>query len=151
MLLFLHRKSSTSSTSSISRLSFEELKDFVSQVQNLPCLIKEVNAIDKLMTQVESFRYEAKLLLTAEDYNESRVHELLEHAETLDLDLPEIPELKLVSFLPYFSVFLHKCFLKHLTCFRNGSQGNSYLKFQYNETEKWKYSTLKKDGTIIRT
>lgn len=83
-------------------MSFEELKDFVSQVQNLPCLIKEVNAIDKLMAQVESFRYEAKLVLTSEDYNESRVHELLEHAETLDLDLPEIAELKLVSFVFQF-------------------------------------------------
>ena len=142
VIVFFYRKSSTSSTSSVTRLSFEELKDFVSQVQNLPCLIKEVNAIDKLMAQVESFRYEAKLVLTSEDYNESRVHELLEHAETLDLDLPEIAELKLVSFVLYFSFFLHKCFLKHLTCFGNGSQGNSYLKFQFHERENWKCSTL---------
>lgn len=49
------------------------------------------------MGQVESFRYEAKLLLTSDDYNEEKVRELLAHAETLDLDLPEINELRLVS------------------------------------------------------
>lgn len=81
------------------RLSLNELRDFVNQINNLPCVIKESVSIEKLMAQVESFRYDAKLVLNADDYNEKKVMELLEHAETMDVDLPEVNELRLVSFL----------------------------------------------------
>lgn len=65
-------------------------------MHNLPCVIKEAKAIDKLMGQVESFRYDAKLVLNSEDYNEKKVIELLEHADAMDVDLPEINDLRLV-------------------------------------------------------
>lgn len=91
------RKTTTSSVPSTPRLTLNELKDFVNQVHSLPCLIKEAAAVDKLMAQVESFRYDAKIALSSEDYNEKKVVELLEHADVMDVDLPEIHDLRLVS------------------------------------------------------
>lgn len=96
---FLLRKTTTSTAATLPRLTLNELKDFVTQVHNLPCTIKETNAIDKLMAQVESFRYDARIVLTAEGYNEKKVVELLEHAEAMDVDLPEINDLRLVKVL----------------------------------------------------
>lgn len=89
------RKTSTSATSTAPKLSLDELKEFSSQVQNLPCVIKEARAVDSLMAQVESFRFDAKILLNSNEYNEKKVSELLEHTETMDVDLPEINDLQL--------------------------------------------------------
>ena len=95
-VLYIIRKTSTPATN-MPRLTLNELRDFVNQINNLPCIIKESIAIDKLMAQVESFRYDAKLVLNADDYNDKKVAELLEHSETMDIDLPEVNELRLVS------------------------------------------------------
>ena len=100
------RKTSTAPAPALPKLTLVELREFVNQVNNLPCIIKETNAIDKLMSQVESFRYDAKIVLNSDDYDEKKVLELLEHAETMDIDLPEINELKLVSWLVLRNIFL---------------------------------------------
>ena len=97
VIFIIVRKTSTTTMPSMPRLTLNELREFVNQINNLPCIIKESSAIDKLMAQVESFRYDAKLVLNADDYNEKKVAELLEHAETMDVDLPEVNELRLVS------------------------------------------------------
>jgi len=89
------RKTSTTPTLPPTRLSLQELKDFVQQVQNLPCLIKESRLIDGLMAQVESFRFDAKTCLESDDYNQEKVTELLEHADNMEVELPEISDLKL--------------------------------------------------------
>jgi len=99
LFCFFLRKTSTIPAPASPKLTLIELREFVNQVNNLPCIIKETNAIDKLMSQVESFRYEAKIVLSSDDYDEKKVLELLEHAETMDIDLPEINELKLVCYI----------------------------------------------------
>ena len=91
-----------SGTPSAPRLSLDELKEFVSQVQNLPCVIKESQPIEMLMSQVESFRYEASALLNAGDYDTVKVSELLDHSESMDVELPEVGDLQMVNLSIYF-------------------------------------------------
>ena len=69
----------------------------MNQVHNLPCIIKESRPIEVLMTQVESFRFEANALLNADDYDPAKVSELIEHSETMDVELPEVADLQMVS------------------------------------------------------
>lgn len=91
------RKTTTSAPATpAQRLSLQELKDFVHQVESLPCSIKEMRLINGLLSQVESFRYEAKCLFEAGDYDQGKLVELLEHADNLEVDLPEINDLKMV-------------------------------------------------------
>ncbi|XP_047123479.1 lysine-specific demethylase 5A isoform X1 [Hydra vulgaris] len=89
------RKSSSIASSSQPRLTLEELNDFVLQVKNLPCIIKEAKAIDILMQQIENFQHEAHLVLNSDNYNEPKVLELIEHGNSMDVELPELNELKM--------------------------------------------------------
>ena len=99
--MIFFRKSSSVSSVQLPRLTLEELNDFVLQVKNLPCIIKEAKAIDILMLQIDTFRHEARLVLNSDKYNEQKVSELIEHGNSMDVELPEMHELKMVWYQPF--------------------------------------------------
>ncbi|KAL1435802.1 hypothetical protein MTO96_010583 [Rhipicephalus appendiculatus] len=78
-----------------SRLTLEELQVFYEQLSKLPCVIKESAMIRDLVDRVVDFQSSARDLLTLDEMGESwRLEKLLEAGLNLDMDLPEIPQLK---------------------------------------------------------
>ncbi|XP_071492108.1 lysine-specific demethylase 5A-like [Diadema antillarum] len=92
-----HRTRSKSSTDSkfVTQLNYEELHQFLEQVQNLPCEISEAQLVQKLVDEVERFREDAQDALCDATPNSEKLRKLLEVGATLDVELPEIPKLKL--------------------------------------------------------
>lgn len=76
------------------KLTIEELKDFVQQVNNLPCVIKEASLVAALLTQVENFQYEASCILKEATCDLTKLTDLLEHGMSLDIELPELNDIK---------------------------------------------------------
>eukprot|EP00794_Sanderia_malayensis_P006077 gene6077-6780_t len=87
------RHSNSASTSSV-KLTLQELKDFVEQVNNLPCTIKESRLVSALMGQVENFQYEASCVLKDTSCNIDKLNDLLQHGIALDIELPELNMIK---------------------------------------------------------
>ncbi|XP_049273209.1 lysine-specific demethylase 5A isoform X1 [Rhipicephalus sanguineus] len=78
-----------------SRLTLDELQVFYEQLSKLPCVIKESAMIRDLVDRVVDFQSSARDLLTLDEMGESwRLEKLLEAGLSLDMDLPEIPQLK---------------------------------------------------------
>ncbi|KAL3212777.1 hypothetical protein MRX96_007829 [Rhipicephalus microplus] len=78
-----------------SRLTLDELQVFYEQLSKLPCVIKESAMIRDLVDKVVDFQSSARDLLTLDEMGESwRLEKLLEAGLNLDMDLPEIPQLK---------------------------------------------------------
>ena len=48
------------------------------------------------MTQVENFQYETECVLKEGCYDIKRLNELMEHGNSLEIELPELASLKLV-------------------------------------------------------
>lgn len=76
------------------RLSLDELQGFMQQLQNLPCVVREADLVQELMTHVESFQCEAQKVIQSGTTDTTRLQQLLDNGHTLDVDLPEIPKLK---------------------------------------------------------
>nr|XP_054751747.1 lysine-specific demethylase 5A-like isoform X1 [Lytechinus pictus] len=79
----------------VSKLNYEELTDFMEQVHSLPCEIREALLVQKLVDEVEKFRSEAHDALSDAIPNSDKLKRLLEVGSALDIELPEIPKLKL--------------------------------------------------------
>ncbi|KAH7937618.1 hypothetical protein HPB49_013660 [Dermacentor silvarum] len=78
-----------------SRLTLDELQVFYEQLCKLPCVIKESAMIRDLVDRVVDFQNSARDLLTLDEMGESwRLEKLLEAGLNLDMDLPEVPQLK---------------------------------------------------------
>ncbi|XP_065304371.1 lysine-specific demethylase 5A-like [Dermacentor albipictus] len=78
-----------------SRLTLDELQVFYEQLCKLPCVIKESAMIRDLVDRVVDFQSSARDLLTLDEMGESwRLEKLLEAGLNLDMDLPEVPQLK---------------------------------------------------------
>ncbi|XP_030827948.1 lysine-specific demethylase 5A isoform X2 [Strongylocentrotus purpuratus] len=92
-----HRTRSKSNVDSkfVTKLNYEELTDFMEQVQSLPCDIREAELVQKLVDEVEKFRSEAQDALSDAIPNSDKLKRLLEAGAALDIELPEIPKLKL--------------------------------------------------------
>ncbi|KAI8504280.1 Lysine-specific demethylase 5A, partial [Branchiostoma belcheri] len=88
------RNKTNCDTKYVARLSLEELKCFMEQVQSLPCIIQEAELIQDLLNRVESFQQEAQAALQDEMPNSEKLHRLLEIGVGLDVELPEMPKLK---------------------------------------------------------
>ncbi|XP_033647980.1 lysine-specific demethylase 5A-like isoform X1 [Asterias rubens] len=76
------------------RLTLEELKDFMVQVQGLPCEIREVELVQDLLVKVEGFQAEAQDALCDAIPDSDKLKRLLEAGKGIDIELPEIPKLK---------------------------------------------------------
>ena len=73
----------------------EELRLFHEQIESLACIIKEGDSIKELIAKVDSFQEEAKKLLQEGNNPESEaLNKQLEAGFALDIDLPEITQLK---------------------------------------------------------
>lgn len=78
-----------------SRLTLDELQVFYEQLCKLPCVIKESAMVRDLVERVVDFKNSARDLLTLDEMGESwRLEKLLEAGIGLDMDLPEVPQLK---------------------------------------------------------
>lgn len=91
-----HRTRPHSGTEAVpaTRLSLDELQGFMQQLQNLPCIVREADLVQELMTRVESFQCEAQKVIQSGTTDVVRLQQLLDNGHTLDVDLPEIPKLK---------------------------------------------------------
>lgn len=88
------RPHSGADTAPSTRLSLDELQGFMQQLQNLPCVVREADLVQELMTHVESFQCEAQKVIQSSTTDVTRLQQLLDNGHTLDVDLPEIPKLK---------------------------------------------------------
>ncbi|XP_015761819.1 PREDICTED: LOW QUALITY PROTEIN: lysine-specific demethylase 5A-like [Acropora digitifera] len=79
---------------SMTLLSLDELQGFMQQLQNLPCVVREAELVQELMTRVESFQCEAQKVIQRSNTDVTRLQQLLDNGHSLDVDLPEIPKLK---------------------------------------------------------
>ncbi|XP_038061639.1 lysine-specific demethylase 5A-like isoform X2 [Patiria miniata] len=78
----------------VTRLTLEELKDFMEQVQGLPCEIREVELVQDLLAKVGSFQTEAQDALCDTIPDSDKLKRLIEVGKGIDIELPEIPKLK---------------------------------------------------------
>uniref|UniRef100_T1IT35 [histone H3]-trimethyl-L-lysine(4) demethylase n=1 Tax=Strigamia maritima TaxID=126957 RepID=T1IT35_STRMM len=76
------------------RLTLEELQLFYNQIANLSCEIKEAVLVKDLLDQVVEFQHDAKEILENEMPDMKNLEKLIDFGVTLDIDLPEVPNLK---------------------------------------------------------
>ena len=60
--------------------------------------------LQELMTRVESFQCEAQKVIQSGTTDVTRLQQLLDNGHTLDVELPEIPKLKQVSTMFFYTV-----------------------------------------------
>ncbi|XP_065066766.1 lysine-specific demethylase 5A-like isoform X2 [Rhopilema esculentum] len=89
-----HKTRHSSGLSPGPKLTLSELREFVQQVDNLSCVIKEARLVTGLLNQVENFQYEATCILEDSTCDIQKLTDLVEHGQTLDIDLPELTSLK---------------------------------------------------------
>ncbi|XP_067110883.1 lysine-specific demethylase 5A isoform X2 [Osmerus mordax] len=77
-----------------SRLTVEELKGFVDQLDRLPCVISQTQQVKELLESVEDFRERSQLALNEPLPDSVTLQALLDLGSSLDLDLPQLPRLK---------------------------------------------------------
>ncbi|XP_022082641.1 lysine-specific demethylase 5A-like [Acanthaster planci] len=78
----------------VTRLTLEELKDFMVQVQGLPCEIQEAELVQDLLRKVGRFQAEAQDALCDTIPDSDKLKRLIEVGKGIDIELPEIPKLK---------------------------------------------------------
>ncbi len=89
------------------------LKEFLSQVESLPCSVPEAQLLQQRLSEVERFQHEATVeiqrisqLEVAETQPVSRLEELIATGEELEIAIPETEHLKLVSGDVYMYMYI---------------------------------------------
>jgi histone demethylase JARID1 len=88
------------------KLTVEELSLFYEQIESLPCTIKEGEGVKELLDRVKDFQKEAADLLSQEMPESRLLDKCVENGVGLDIELPEIPKLKQVIYIPFGSYYL---------------------------------------------
>lgn len=76
-------------------MTVEELQLFANQLDTLPSKVDGRDAVTQLLKQVETFQIEAKRAMTNADIDIEDLNKIIENGSNLDVDLPELNELKL--------------------------------------------------------
>uniref|UniRef100_A0A672YXA6 [histone H3]-trimethyl-L-lysine(4) demethylase n=1 Tax=Sphaeramia orbicularis TaxID=375764 RepID=A0A672YXA6_9TELE len=76
------------------KLTVDELKAFVDQLYRLPCIISQARQVKELLENVEDFHERAQVALADEMPDSSKLQALLDLGSGLDVELPELPQLK---------------------------------------------------------
>lgn len=79
------------------KLTVEELTLFFDQIEDLACKIKEADSVKLLLVKVTEFQSEMEQYLTDDVIDSKILEKCIENGNQLDIDLPEIPRLKVVS------------------------------------------------------
>jgi len=77
-----------------SRLTVEELQLFANQLDTLPAKVSGRDTVIQLLEQVEKFQTAAKKLLSKNVEDVEELNKVIETGSGLDVDLPELEELK---------------------------------------------------------
>uniref|UniRef100_A0A8C5A2N5 [histone H3]-trimethyl-L-lysine(4) demethylase n=1 Tax=Gadus morhua TaxID=8049 RepID=A0A8C5A2N5_GADMO len=81
-------------TQSQNELTVEELRSFVTQLDGLPCVIRQAPLLKDLLTRVDDFRQQSERLLSDEAPSAAGLQELLDVSLGLDVELPQLPLLR---------------------------------------------------------
>ncbi|XP_056128822.1 lysine (K)-specific demethylase 5Ba [Lampris incognitus] len=81
-------------TQSQNELTVEELRSFVSQLENLPCNIRQAPLLKDLLTRVDDFQQCSERLLSDDSPSPSELQGLLDVSLSLDVELPQLPLLR---------------------------------------------------------
>ncbi|XP_006002433.1 lysine-specific demethylase 5C isoform X2 [Latimeria chalumnae] len=76
------------------QLTVGELKEFLDQINGLPCVIGQVSAVKELLMKVEAFQSKAQAALKELPHDCSQLQDLQEQGEQLGVDVPELEQLR---------------------------------------------------------
>ncbi|EDV25410.1 uncharacterized protein TRIADDRAFT_23466 [Trichoplax adhaerens] len=93
-LQYVGKKHRTSQPSIGRKLSIDEMRGLLDQVETLPCEINEVAVVQDLASRVQILRSEAQKVLNELKPDIGKLIQLLDAGASLDVDLPEIPKLQ---------------------------------------------------------
>ncbi|KAG7280489.1 hypothetical protein CRUP_022018 [Coryphaenoides rupestris] len=81
-------------TQSQNELTVEELRSFVTQLDGLPCNIRQAPLLKDLLTRVDDFQRQSDRLLSGESPSPAELQDLLDVSLGLDVELPQLPQLR---------------------------------------------------------
>ncbi|KAJ3602372.1 hypothetical protein NHX12_030129, partial [Muraenolepis orangiensis] len=81
-------------TQSHNELTVEELRTFVTQLDSLPCNIRQAPLLKDLLTRVDDFLEQSDRLLSDESPSPAELQDLLDVSLGLDVELPQLPQLR---------------------------------------------------------
>uniref|UniRef100_A0A8C6UEK1 [histone H3]-trimethyl-L-lysine(4) demethylase n=1 Tax=Neogobius melanostomus TaxID=47308 RepID=A0A8C6UEK1_9GOBI len=77
-----------------SQLTVEELRSFVRQLYNLSCSLPQAPQLKELLNRIEDFQQHSEKVLSDEVPSVAEIQGLLEVSFDFDMDLPELPRLR---------------------------------------------------------
>ncbi|XP_059499981.1 lysine-specific demethylase 5C, partial [Stegostoma tigrinum] len=79
---------------SSTKLTVDELRFFIEQLQGLPCVITQIQDVQELLEDVEKFQTQTQAALKELPPNSNEFRELIEQGQQLAIELPEIAKLQ---------------------------------------------------------